>query len=189
MSSEFLPPLAHRAVPMCFVEYKRHLTWSLVQLPLALRRSLGYLSRSTCGAFMDILTTAERSAHMSRIRARNTQPEMVVRQAARALGLRYRLHRKDLPGSPDLVFVGRRRAIFVHGCYWHRHPGCRLAYTPKSNVAFWQAKFERNVARDKEAIAALEADGWRTAIIWECETRRPDGIQARLQSFLCEGAA
>jgi DNA mismatch endonuclease (patch repair protein) len=138
---------------------------------------------------MDILTSAERSAHMSRIRARNTQPEMVVRQAAHALGLRYRLHRKDLPGSPDLVFLGRRRAIFVHGCYWHRHSGCRLAYTPKSNTAFWEAKFERNVARDKEALAALEADGWRTAVIWECETRRPDGIPERLRSFLCKGAA
>lgn len=138
---------------------------------------------------MDILTSAERSAHMSRIRARNTQPEMVVRQAAHALGLRYRLHRKDLPGSPDLVFPGRRRAIFVHGCYWHRHSGCRLAYTPKSNTAFWQAKFERNVARDKEALVALEEDGWRTAVIWECETRRPDGIPDRLRSFLCEGAA
>lgn len=138
---------------------------------------------------MDILTTAERSAHMSRIRARDTRPEMVVRRTAHAMGLRYRLHRKDLPGSPDLVFPGRRRAIFVHGCYWHRHSGCRLAYTPKSNTAFWEAKFECNVARDKEAIAALEADGWRTAIIWECETKRPDGIPGRLRSFLCEGAA
>jgi len=138
---------------------------------------------------MDILTTAERSAHMSRIRARDTQPEKIVRHAAYALGLRYRLHRKDLPGSPDIVFPGRRCAIFVHGCYWHRHPGCRLAYTPKSNIAFWEAKFERNVTRDKEAIAALEADGWRTAIIWECETKRPDGIPERLRSFLCEGAA
>lgn len=138
---------------------------------------------------MDNLTSAQRSAHMARIRATDTGPEMVVRRAAHALGLRFRLHRGDLPGSPDLVFPGRGYALFVHGCYWHRHPGCRLAYTPKSNTAFWQAKFDRNVARDAEAIAALRAAGWQADVIWECETRRPETIPDRLRSLLCAGAA
>lgn len=137
---------------------------------------------------MDNLTSAQRSAHMARIRAKDTRPEIVVRRAAHALGLRFRLHRSDLPGSPDLVFPGRKRALFVHGCYWHRHSGCRLAYTPKSNTAFWQAKFDRNVARDTEVIAALRAAGWQADIIWECETRRPETIPGRLRSLLYSGA-
>jgi DNA mismatch endonuclease (patch repair protein) len=138
---------------------------------------------------LDNLTSAQRSAHMARIRATDTGPEMVVRRAAHALGLRFRLHRRDLPGSPDLVFPGRRRTLFVHGCYWHRHPGCRLAYSPKSNTDFWQAKFNRNVARDAAAIAALQAAGWQADVIWECETRRPETIPDRLRSLLCQEAA
>lgn len=138
---------------------------------------------------MDILTSAQRSAHMARIRGRNTEPEMVVRRAAHALGLRFRLHRRDLPGSPDLVFPSRRRALFVHGCYWHRHPGCRLAYSPKSNIDFWQAKFDRNVARDAQVLTALQAAGWRADVIWECETRRPETLPDRLRALLGEQAA
>lgn len=99
---------------------------------------------------------------------------MRVRQTAHALGLRFRLHRKDLPGSPDLVFPGRRTALFVHGCFWHRHVGCRLAYTPKSNESFWSAKFARNVERDQEAMDRLRDAGWKPLIVWECETRQPD---------------
>ena len=137
---------------------------------------------------MDYLTNAQRSAHMARIRATDTAPEMVVRRAAHALGLRFRLHRRDLPGSPDLVFPSRRRALFVHGCYWHRHPGCRLAYSPKSNIDFWQAKFDRNVARDAQALAALQAAGWKADVIWECETRRPETIPDRLRALLGEQA-
>lgn len=138
---------------------------------------------------MDILTSAQRSAHMARIRGSGTKPEMVVRRAAHALGLRFRLRRRDLPGSPDLVFPSRRRALFVHGCYWHRHPGCRLAYSPKSNIDFWQAKFERNVARDAQVLTALQAAGWRADVIWECETRRPETIPDRLRALLGEQAA
>lgn len=138
---------------------------------------------------MDYLTSAQRSAHMARIRATDTAPEMVVRHAAHALGLRFRLHRRDLPGSPDLIFPSRRRALFVHGCYWHRHPGCRLAYSPKSNIEFWQAKFDRNVARDAQAMAALQAAGWKADVIWECETRRPETIPDRLRALLGEQAA
>lgn len=138
---------------------------------------------------MDNLTSAQRSAHMARIRGRDTRPEMVVRRAAHALGLRFRLHRRDLPGSPDMVFPGRRRALFVHGCYWHRHPGCRLAYSPKSNADFWQTKFDRNVARDAEAMAALAAAGWQADVIWECETRHPETIPDRLRALFCKGEA
>ncbi|ACM36975.1 DNA G:T-mismatch repair endonuclease [Allorhizobium ampelinum S4] len=110
---------------------------------------------------------------MSRIRGRDTRPEMLVRRTAHALGYRYRLHAKDLPGRPDLVFPKKRIALFVHGCFWHRHPGCRLAYTPKSNQQFWQSKFDRNVERDGEVIAGLRALGWKPQIIWECQTRKP----------------
>lgn len=95
------------------------------------------------------------------------------------MGGRFRLNRKDLPGSPDIVLPGRRLVIFVHGCFWHHHEGCRAARTPKSNPEFWKAKFERNRARDAEAVAALEHLGWRVRTIWECETTRPD-LSARL---------
>lgn len=141
------------------------------------------------GTPMDKLTHAQRSAHMARIRGANTAPELVVRRAAHALGLRFRLHRRDLPGSPDIVFPSRRRALLVHGCYWHRHPGCRLAYMPKSNTEFWTSKFNRNVARDLEVIAALQAAGWCADVIWECETRRPDTIPDRLRALFCVGEA
>lgn len=96
--------------------------------------------------------------------------EMRVRRAAHALGLRYRLYRRDLPGTPDLVFPKHRIVVFVHGCFWHRHPGCKKATTPKSRVEFWQSKFDRNVARDRETVEELGALEWGVAVIWECET-------------------
>lgn len=111
---------------------------------------------------------------MSRIRGRDTKPEMLVRRTAHALGLRFRLHRKDLPGSPDIVFPSRKTALFVHGCFWHRHGGCRLTYMPKSNQSFWSAKFARNVERDEEAMDQLRRAGWKPVVIWECESRQPD---------------
>lgn len=114
---------------------------------------------------------------MSGIRSRDTRPELVVRRWLHRNGYRFRLHRKDLPGSPDIVLPGRRIAIFVHGCFWHRHAGCRLAYNPKSNVERWQAKFQENVERDKRQQAALEALGWNSIVIWECEVR--DGSFAK----------
>lgn len=121
---------------------------------------------------------------MSRVRAKDTKPEMVVRRIVHGLGYRYRLHRRDLPGRPDLVLPRLGAVIFVHGCFWHRHPGCRLASTPSTNVEFWQAKFLRNVERDAEAIRRLEADGWRVLVVWECETRAREALHARLQAFL-----
>lgn len=108
---------------------------------------------------------------MANIRGRNTRPELAVRRTAHGLGLRFRLYRRDLPGSPDLLFSGRRTALFVHGCYWHRHNGCKYAYTPKSNVEFWMNKLQTNVARDIRTKQELEARGWNVVVIWECETK------------------
>lgn len=113
---------------------------------------------------------------MSRVRSKDTTPEMRVRRAAHALGLRFRLHRKDLPGKPDLVFPKHRVAIFVHGCFWHRHPGCAKASNPKSRESFWAKKFEANVMRDKAAADALLAKGWSVHSIWECETRDAEAL-------------
>lgn len=124
----------------------------------------------------DRLTPEARSQNMAKIRGRDTGPELRVRRAAHALGLRFRLQRRDLPGTPDLVFPGRRIALFVHGCFWHRHSGCRFAYTPKSRIAFWQAKFDGNVARDRRKENELRAAGWTPVVIWECETRDPDQL-------------
>lgn len=116
-------------------------------------------------------------------------PEMRVRRLAHALGYRFRLHRKDLPGKPDLVFPARRCIIFVHGCFWHQHPdpACRDARPPKSNQAYWLPKLSRNVARDQEHIARLEALGWRVLVIWECETADQAALGKRLRAFLGAG--
>ncbi len=121
----------------------------------------------------DIVTPERRSAMMARIGSRDTKPELRVRRTAHSLGLRFRLHRRDLPGTPDLVFPKLRVAVFVHGCYWHRHEGCTKAYTPKSRVDFWQAKFRANVERDARAMEKLRAMGWNPVVIWECETVDP----------------
>lgn len=110
---------------------------------------------------------------MGRVRAKNTAPELATRRAAHALGLRFRLHRRDLPGTPDLVFPKLRTVVFVHGCFWHQHPGCRRAATPKTRREFWEPKLARNVERDIENSARLSGLGWRVATIWECETRQP----------------
>ena len=121
---------------------------------------------------------------MSRIKGRNTTPELAIRRIAHGLGFRFRLHRRDLPGSPDLVFPRYQTVIFVHGCFWHRHDGCRYAYRPKSRIQFWTKKFEENVARDERNEAALRNLGWRVLVIWECETRDHDLVRARLLAHL-----
>jgi len=125
---------------------------------------------------MDIVSREKRSAMMANIKSRNTRPEIAVRRAAHQLGLRFRLHRRDLPGSPDLVFPRRRTALFVHGCYWHRHNGCKYAYNLKSTVEFWQKKLQTNVDRDLRVRQDLEAGGGNVVIIWECETRDRDTV-------------
>lgn len=114
-----------------------------------------------------------RSARMALVRSRDTKPEIRVRKALHASGLRYRLHDRRLPGAPDLVFPGRRIALFVHGCFWHRHPGCAAARMPKSRQDFWRPKLSGNVERDARKCAELEAMGWSVMIVWECETRKP----------------
>jgi DNA mismatch endonuclease (patch repair protein) len=126
----------------------------------------------------------ERSILMSRVRRAHTAPELLVRQAAHRLGYRFRLHRKDLPGTPDIVFRGRRKIIFVHGCFWHRHAGCKYASTPKSRREFWEQKFDQNIARDKRIKTALDELGWKTLIIWECETRDQDQLETLLRRHL-----
>lgn len=132
----------------------------------------------------DVITQEQRSQNMSRIKGKNTKPEMIVRSACHDLGLRYRLHRKDLPGTPDLVFPKHRLCLFVHGCFWHRHPGCKYAYTPKSRLDFWLPKLAKNVQRDAEAQRALEVSGWRVSIIWECQTKNKDALQTEIQKII-----
>ena len=131
----------------------------------------------------DILTPLERSALMGRIRNEDTKPELFVRRALHALGYRFRTHVRSLPGRPDLVFSKRRRAVFVHGCFWHRH-GCRKTYTPKSRERFWQTKFAANTDRDKRAQEQLACDGWRIFVAWECEVKADDMLLDRLVAFL-----
>lgn len=118
---------------------------------------------------MDITSPEKRSRMMAGIKGKNTKPELVVRRLVHGMGFRYRLHRKDLPGSPDLVFSRLKKVICVHGCFWHRHPGCRFAYTPKSNAEFWLNKLEGNIRRDAQVLAALDALGWKVLVVWECE--------------------
>lgn len=131
-----------------------------------------------------VFTTAAVSARMGRVRQRGTSPELAVRLAVRVLGMRYRVVNRDLPGSPDIANRARRVAIFVHGCYWHRHSGCAKATTPRANRAFWLAKFARNRARDRASVRALEEMGFRVVVIWECETRDSRALVERLRSEL-----
>lgn len=133
---------------------------------------------------MDIMTAAERSERMSRIRSKNTRPELMVRRALHALGYRYRLHHRDLPGVPDLTFPRRRKVVFIHGCFWHAHQDCKVANRPKSRRPFWDEKFKRNRTRDAANEQALAEDGWRICVIWECETKNMQKVLCKLRSFL-----
>ena len=137
---------------------------------------------------IDIVDSRRRSELMAGIRGYDTAPELAVRRIAHRMGLRFRLHRRDLPGRPDLAFPKHRLAVFVHGCFWHRHEGCRYAYTPKSRVAFWMKKFAGNVARDRRQEAALRALGWRVLVIWECEVRNEDDVARRLTATVHGGS-
>ena len=133
---------------------------------------------------MDRLSVAQRSENMRRIRGKDTTPELVVRRLLHGLGYRYRLHRRDLPGRPDIVFSSRQKALFVHGCFWHQHPGCKFAYNPKSRLDFWSAKFRQNLERDARVTAVLAASGWSTLVVWECETADVKLMTIRLRAFL-----
>jgi DNA mismatch endonuclease (patch repair protein) len=121
---------------------------------------------------------------MAQVRAKDTKPEMLVRRLVHAMGYRYRLHRRDLPGSPDLVFVSRRKVIFVHGCFWHRHSGCRLARLPKSRLDFWLQKLTANAERDLRNEHALHQLGWEILTLWECELGSAEVIAGRIKDFL-----
>jgi len=133
---------------------------------------------------MDTLTKEQRSWNMSRIQGRDTGPECQVRSMLHRMGYRFRLNRVDLPGKPDIVLPRYRTIIFVHGCFWHRHKGCKFAYTPKSRQAFWKSKFAKNVDRDRKVIKALKESGWQVLIVWECELRSPQRLTTKLSKAL-----
>ena len=132
---------------------------------------------------MDTITPAERSALMSRIRSKDTKPELVVRSLLHRLGYRFRVHRKDLPGWPDIVLPRHRKIILVQGCFWHGHT-CRLASKPKSNEGYWNKKIETNRARDARNLEHLQRQGWTVLELWECEIRRFDGLEEQLRAFM-----
>jgi DNA mismatch endonuclease (patch repair protein) len=125
-----------------------------------------------------------RSRIMRAVKSSDTAPELAVRSMIHRLGFRFRLHRKDLPGKPDLVFPGPRKVIFVHGCFWHGHDCARGARMPKANAEYWRGKIGRNVARDAKHLAALKDAGWLTAVVWECELKDQGKLQKRLETFL-----
>ncbi|AZO84216.1 very short patch repair endonuclease [Stutzerimonas stutzeri] len=128
----------------------------------------------------DTVTAEQRSKLMARIKGKNTKPEMIVRSMCHAMGLRFRLHRRDLPGTPDLVFPKHRLCLFVHGCFWHRH-GCKYASTPKTRPEYWTQKFDTNASRDERCINKLKMMDWRVDVIWECELKDLNRIKERIQ--------
>ncbi|WP_201864464.1 very short patch repair endonuclease [Microvirga soli] len=132
---------------------------------------------------VDTRTPEQRRYIMQSVRSKNTGPEMIVRRIAHALGYRFRVHRRDLPGTPDLVFPSRRKAIYVHGCFWHGH-GCPKGKLPKSRPEFWIPKIARNKERDADTVAAMEAMGWETLTLWQCETKDRDAVVKALVDFL-----
>ncbi|TAN21295.1 MAG: DNA mismatch endonuclease Vsr [Acidobacteria bacterium] len=133
---------------------------------------------------MDTISRTARSRNMARIRSKDTQPELAVRSAAHRLGYRFRLHRHDLPGTPDLVFPGLRKAIFVHGCFWHCHARCVDGRFPKSRKSYWTPKLLGNQLRDRRNARRLREQGWSVSVIWECETARSRRLEHRLQGVL-----
>ena len=136
----------------------------------------------------DTLTPEERSERMSRVRGKDTKPEMTVRKLVHRMGYRYRLHRRDLPGHPDLVFSGRHKVIFVHGCFWHKHPdpSCKLARMPKSRLDFWKPKLDQNRSRDMDNENRLRALGWKVLVIWECQLKDGKRLEKEIRTFLEE---
>ena len=135
---------------------------------------------------IDWLPPEKRSKIMRSIRSNNTKPEIIARKIAHSLGFRFRLHRWDLPGKPDLVFPRLKKVVFVHGCFWHQHdnPNCSIAQMPSSNLEYWKPKFKRTKTRDKERIVALKKLGWSTLIIWECDTQNMLKTTKKIKNFL-----
>lgn len=132
---------------------------------------------------MDKISADRRSKLMSRVRTKNTAPELIVRKLLHAMGYRYRLHIKSLPGTPDIVFTKRKKAIFVHGCFWHGHL-CKRGSLPKSNVKFWRTKIEKNTTRDERTRQELETLGWQVLVVWQCETKNSEELSLSLREFL-----
>ena len=132
----------------------------------------------------DRLNPEKRSWNMAQIKSRNTEPEIKVRRVARHLKIRFQMHRNDLPGSPDIVFPEYRLAVFVHGCFWHRHKRCPMASTPKTRFSFWHQKFLDNTMRDKKVTKQIKKAGWHMGVIWQCQTKTPEMIEARLLKLL-----
>ncbi|MFC2105255.1 very short patch repair endonuclease [Candidatus Bipolaricaulota bacterium] len=146
-----------------------------------------YTHRRVGDEDVDNISTDARSKQMSLIRSKDTAPEMLVRKLVHSMGYRYRLHQRDLPGLPDLVFRSRRKIVFVHGCFWHRHSGCPLNRLPKSRIEFWRTKLEGNRIRDRRNESLLRQGGWKLLVIWECETRgATELLQERVKEFLDE---
>ncbi len=133
---------------------------------------------------MDNVSRRRRSEIMSRVRAKDTAPEMLVRRLVYSMGYRYRLHDRSLPGTPDLVFRKARKLVFVHGCFWHRHAGCALARWPKSRQKFWREKLEGNLARDRKNMGRLRRAGWGVMVVWECQLSKPARLEQRIRGFL-----
>lgn len=132
----------------------------------------------------DVFQPEERSRIMAKVRGENTSPERLVRSLVHKLGYRFRLHRKDLPGKPDIVLPRHKKVIFVHGCFWHQHEGCPHAARPTSNIEYWNRKLDRNMVRDRENLRKLEYLGWNVLIVWECETRDHEKLLEKLTGFL-----
>jgi DNA mismatch endonuclease (patch repair protein) len=132
---------------------------------------------------VDKLTPEHRSWNMSRIKSSNTKPELIVRSILHRMGFRFRLHRKDIPGKPDIVLPKYKTVIFVHGCFWHRHEGCKYAYTPKSRVDFWEAKFSSNIKRDIKVKKQLDELNWNIFVIWECELSDINSLRKKIQKY------
>jgi DNA mismatch endonuclease (patch repair protein) len=157
------------------------------------RRSRKRRNKATClrqlgGKLPDRLTPEQRSAHMRRIRKFNSGPELVVRRLVHGLGFRYRLYKRNLPGTPDLTFPSLRKTIFVNGCFWHQHNGCRLARPPKTRLEYWLPKLARTTERDALSLSALSALGWSALVIWECETEQPVLLREKIEGFLTTGS-
>ncbi len=133
---------------------------------------------------MDNLASKDRSFLMSRVRGKNTKPELKVRRLVHSMGFRYRLHRRDLPGCPDLVLPRRRMVVMVHGCFWHSHIGCKAGKLPNSNVDYWAPKLRRNAERDAVNEESLRLAGWKVLVVWECETKKSDLLEEKLDIFL-----
>jgi len=132
----------------------------------------------------DHLTKKQRSSNMSRIRSKDTAPEIAVRKKLHSLGFRFRLHDRKITGNPDIIMKKYMAALFVHGCFWHQHEGCRFASVPKSNRRYWLPKLEKNKLRDQKALENLKENGWKTAVVWECETKKTEDLNKAVDNII-----